>query len=652
MLFAKLGLGWLSDGLEKVSGAALKALRSILFRFCSLLYQLVINLYNMFNAFCSGKLLNNSVLDGISNRIGLIVGLIMLFYVLIGFVKLLVDPEKITDNKIGAFSIVKRILIVIVMLGVSRFAFEELYAIQVYVVSNNVIGKLLVPYTVTVGEEEGETYKFGGLLAEEMFSSFYYIRQDITNPDDTINSCEYYMNSFKKNIIEHNEFDDGEICLNDTVAILDSSGESDAFIIHANWLMLILCGGAMVYLLFMYCFKVGIRMLQMMFLEIISPAPIISYLSPDSKMFNTWIKIYFSTYIDIFIRVGIINFSVFLIATIFNSSNSSIFTFWSSVGDPQDFVTRAFFTAVIILAILVFANKAPDLIKQLLPEGSASKLGFAPSLADFHTKGLGTSAVGAVGGAAVGLLHGNAIGGAIRGFRAGSSADGFGSALSGGGKAEADAIHQLQQRLDAGGSRIILPGERRRFEKMELEYKRDEEFTMSFDAAKTKADSEVEKHLGNDTVTRFLANGHYFNRMSLAQLEQAMNDDTRYDDATRSELKQIYQKSRTAARNLAMRDGGAADSGQVAIDFARNTYTYSASAAAVAGSGYAPAANADISANMDKVLSSSHAGSTGDRFEDAKTANDYHEAHLADKINDAAYIKGSANNQFGGSGKK
>ena len=54
-------------------------------------------------------------------------------------IKMVLDPDKINDKEMGAASLIKKLVIVIVMLGTSGFVFDALYTVQKLVIENNVI---------------------------------------------------------------------------------------------------------------------------------------------------------------------------------------------------------------------------------------------------------------------------------------------------------------------------------------------------------------------------------------------------------------------------------------------------------------------------------------------------------------------------------
>ena len=384
---------------------------------------------------------------------------------------MLVDPEKMNDKEIGASSILKKIIMVIVMLGVYNFIFNGLYFVQKTVVESNVISNLLLPYKIV----DDDLNNFGRILSEELMFAFYqnetFTDSAISSNDQaTIDNCKNYSNAFRNQIINSGRFDLGYNCLNESITISDSTGtsagnqERNVFVVNYNWILCVVAGGFAAYLLFMYCFKIGLRMVQLMFLEIIAPVAIVSYLAPKKDtMFNKWTKLYVATYVDVFIRIVIINFVIFLIATIFTTNGGDgNFIFWDSIGGkPDDMGSVSFITVVIVLALLTFAKKAPDLIKELFGS-SASKLGFGVSMKDIVglQKGIKTSTGaigGALGGAAVGLLGGGLggfAGGLVKGGLSGSKAKNMGGAFTGAWKNQSKANASMAKVRANGGSRF------------------------------------------------------------------------------------------------------------------------------------------------------------------------------------------------------
>lgn len=470
-MFLLFSPDWISTAADGVMGAMEKGIRTLTFSLCTHVYKLIINLYNFFEALCTGRLLSSDLVSAIAERIGFILGLVMLFYVIFSFIKMMVDPDSMEDKERGAVAIVKRVLIVIVMLGVSNFFFNTLYHVQRVVVREHVIANLLLPSKIeSINGEEG-LKDFGRVLSEELIYAFYqpenFEGSEVDN-DSTVSYCTSMVNLFRNQIISQGRFDLGYNCLNESVTVDVNTGtaagtqkDQEIFVIYYNWPMCFLVGILVAYFLIMYCIQVGVRMVQLMFLEVISPMAIVSYLAPKKDtMFSKWWKIYFSTYIDVFIRIAIINFVIFLIATIFAVDKNSGFKFWESIGVTANTPAsqKSFFTVILVIALLIFAKKAPDLLKELLP-GGAAKLGmglkspkalFGDMLGGgLIQKGLTTGAKVATAGAAIGLA-GSLTSGVSR-FRANwKNGNGLGKSILG---AAGGVVSSLPRGLMAGAKK-------------------------------------------------------------------------------------------------------------------------------------------------------------------------------------------------------
>ena len=461
-------------------GLALKvAYRSFCYSLCCDIYKLIINLYKLFEMLCNAVLIDNSVLSNIYHRIGLVLGVIMLFRVIFSFIKYLINPDELQDKEKGAFNLVKKIIVVIVMLGSVSYLFDFAYKIQKGLLSTedggNVVSRLLLPYNVN-------TDKFGAVFSENILFSFYSLN-DETIGSDEYTICSNYIDKLRLNIENEyvEDFSIGFNCLDKVVEKSDAAGEKiDTFVIHYNGILSVVVGLLICWFLLTYCFSVGVRVVQLTFLQIIAPMPIISYLSPQKDgMFQKWGKMCITTYLDVFIRVAIINFIVLLIGIIMDSFESFNSVFWASTGAGLG--NRGFLRVIIILALLQFAKKAPELIKELLPKSWAASGDFGFGLKNRDVLGRSLSTVGGItAGAAVGAVSGfsggkglsklsgivtGALGGAGRGTIGGLKSKGqsfgdIGKNFTGTWKKQSEAGMKRAERIFNGGSWLALTGDK------------------------------------------------------------------------------------------------------------------------------------------------------------------------------------------------
>lgn len=441
--------------------------RSLVYFLDEVVYGFVIDLYNIFRWICGARVVDNSFMNELATRIGFILGLVMFFYISFDFIQILLDPDKLSDKDKGPLNIIKKFLVVIVLLGTSRYIFDLMYNFQSIVLSNNdgrgsIIEKLILPYDI-------QTENFGYALSSQLFVQFYRVNDGVeltegnkgTKMDDyTYEECEDFVDMLHDSVAQSGNFSIGKECLNEKTTIQSGYGNNRSvkeWFIDFSILSLPI-GIFVAWMLIMYCISVGMRVIQLVVLQIISPAVIICYLSPKKEnTFTKWLKMYFATYVDVFIRIAIIDFVVLLSGLILETNNIS-----SDSGVVATSGMKFWIQVFMIMALLSFAKKAPELLKKLLPESLQSNLSFGISSKDRTGLGilggaLAGTATGVVGGFAggkgfskiTGAISG-ALGGAGRGFGAGAKGNNLRESLSNARKNQAQANLNRAQRIAAG----------------------------------------------------------------------------------------------------------------------------------------------------------------------------------------------------------
>lgn len=645
-------------------------IRKIFLQLSVFIYKEIANFYEIFERLCKSRILDTDTLNSISQRVGMLLGIIMLFIVSFSIIQMILEPDKLTDKEKGIGNIAKKIIMVIVMLGTSSAVFNMLYGVQTTIIESKIISKFLLPYYV-------ESKHFGGVLSSELFTTFF--KSQDKNYDDDIENL-------KMDIIEANSYHIAYEIVNDRDTYNGLLIDFGDLVIDWNWFLCPLFGGFVLYIIFTYCITVGTRTIQLAFLEIISPAAIISYLSPKKDtMFEKWWKIYLSTYLDALIRIMIINLAVFLVSALLDKDFS--ITFWNSVGG-ENLSGSTWIKIFMILAILTFAKKAPDLLKELFPAG-ASKLGlgvtspkqlFSNMLGGNLVKGGLVGAAGFGIGAAVGAI-GNAgralfakdkdgnplkwrdklagaksglLGGAWSGAKAGAGAKGIGKAFGASNKAAGEQSRRIAEWRANGGvspwqrwktgvtQRLHLQTES---ERIESKYEKAKEYSDAYANAKKKAEAEVDKFSSN-YIFEALDGKTY----SLKHLDKLRNDAS-IDPDLKVAYDDIYQKIRGFARDHAMLNNGAIDGGTVTWK-ADASGNWDAVKRSITEDTINVKKNREIEENMKYILNSEEAKKvSGTDFEKADKANTIYEGMQYAKINDEDYKRAKADSKYN-EGKK
>lgn len=389
-----------------------QALRTMCGRLAAILYNFIVDEYNIFMYIARAEILDDKYIQGIYNKVGLILGIFMIFKLAFSLIQSLINPDTFTDQKKGFAGIIQRSVISIVLLGITPSLFNMALDIQNLIVginnsNDNVIYKLVVGNTVSESADS-----FGHVLASDLFFSFYRESEEgIFNQgtlyDESVPKLEILnFETFQEKIRNGGDFDE-------TVKYLTLRREGE-YVIDWDEIFSIAVALVVIWLLVIYCIQVAARVVQLAYLQLIAPVPILSYISDPDGAFKNWTKQCATTYLDLFIRLAIIYFIIVLagqILSAFRDTNSVLMT---STGLSQDYSTLKWVKIFLILGLLMFGKKVPELLKDLFPNmgGGAASLGFglkSPKKLIGDIPGAGraiSGAVGAAGAAASNAIHG------------------------------------------------------------------------------------------------------------------------------------------------------------------------------------------------------------------------------------------------------
>ena len=140
------------------------------------------------------------------------------------------------------------------------------------------------------------------------------------------------------------------------------------------------CGVLLLLVFATTCLDVAIRALKLAILRLIAPIAIISYIDPKSAekgAFSNWVKLLISTYLDLFLRLAIIYFVMFIVMEIIHGGLEL------PLGNG---VIGLLSTVVIIIGLFYFARQAPKFITDALGlKGMMSWSGLSSVLAGVGT---------------------------------------------------------------------------------------------------------------------------------------------------------------------------------------------------------------------------------------------------------------------------
>lgn len=409
-----------------------QALRTFSCTIAAVIYNFIVDLYNVFMYTARAEILESSFIQGIYNKVGMILGIFMVFKLSFSLIQSLVDPSKFTDEKKGFGGIIKRSVISIVLLGITPSIFNMAFDLQNLVVgsannTDNIIYKLIVGKAPSKDAES-----FGHVIASELYFGFYTENEplklnqglEVTYPDSGGVQLEVHDYEYLKTQIleDHMSF-------SDTVDYI-SITNAGQYVIKWDGLFAIGFGLFMVYILITYCISVATRVIQLAYLQLIAPVPILSYISDPEGPFKNWTKQCMTTYLDLFIRLAIIYFIITVSTQILQAFSEVGNVFYESTGLEAGSGTAKWVSRFLIIGLLMFGKRVPELLKDLFPNfgGGAASIGFGlknpkKMLGDIPgmgiakgaaTFGLGT-VVGGVAGMATGIKNSEGFRGKLAG---------------------------------------------------------------------------------------------------------------------------------------------------------------------------------------------------------------------------------------------
>lgn len=350
--------------------------RNMFLGLATFVYSLLAQMAQLFFDISTVQILDNPTVSAIYQRIGLILGLFMLFKLTFSFIQMVVDPDQITDKEKGIGGIIKKVMVVVLLLGMTPTIFKWGFELQEAIIKDNTIGNVIL------GTKASNTGEMGKSFAINLFASF---------ADDEIRA------EFENGMLS------GELSYGDIKDYID-----DTTITGIGIGFFCLAVGVVALWMFLtYTIATAARIVQLMFLELIAPIPIISYISSKKENgFTNWVKQCITTYIDLFIRMAILYLSILMIQLIMANGKDTMINQTAGTGSSGHLLYL-----MLILGVILFMKKAPQLIEELFPGlKSKASLGFGIGTKDGAGK-LAVSAFRRPAGAAIGAV-GMGIGGA------------------------------------------------------------------------------------------------------------------------------------------------------------------------------------------------------------------------------------------------
>ena len=420
------------------------AIRSIFIVFDACVYYFVNFGFEMLFNIATFNIVDRKMIFDLISRVQLIIGIFMLFQLAMTIIKGIVNPDSFTDSKSGgAGNVIMRIIVSLVLLALlvplnisspkneyekqlnnNGVLFGTLYSLQYRILTNDTLGRIIIgddSTNYTAGDEDGSKLSdFANNFTTTVVKSFYTLNTD----DEGNYVCgdgwdEAYAN---EKMTAHEVIANGiRVCGDDSWPTWIKELADHSFVgqivegvagvkysLSMSYIASTVVGVVLLVLLAMMIFNVATRVFKLVALQILAPIPVISYMDPKGSKdsaFNSWLKLLGTTYLELFIQLGVIYFAISIIHSFMERFPMLAYTAYRDIHAGEDaasFVigavtgeTMVKWTFIIMtIALFIFAKDAPKFFKQMLGMKDDGK-GFFSAFG--NAMGLGATAVAAIG---------------------------------------------------------------------------------------------------------------------------------------------------------------------------------------------------------------------------------------------------------------
>lgn len=395
------------------AGVLSDAVRLILSTLDRPAYMLLGLSYQLFFNVASADLFSNGTILAFYKRVQLIIGVFMMFQLAMTILKGIVEPDTFTDNKSGGMMVIKRIAISLILLTVlvpisipgaknewerqinnNGLLFGALYSLQHRILDNNTLGRLILGNNSSAesftssdpNDKDSSLAKSSRVFTSTILKGFYRInlvdedsRKHVEGKEDAVLNENRVCRDIPDEVREayaRLDADPGEIIgmVNITCGDTGSSkgifskisdiftklkGDNYYVFAYTGFISMIV-PFVFVFILLSFTIDVAVRAVKLAVLRLIAPIPIISYMDPKGGKdgaFNSWVKTLTSTYLDLFIRLSVVYFIIFLIQDMI--VNGIVINTGSGL--------LGIFSMILIwIGLFIFAKQAPKFIKDIL----------------------------------------------------------------------------------------------------------------------------------------------------------------------------------------------------------------------------------------------------------------------------------------------
>ncbi len=322
-------------------------------------YNLMINAANAFDGTKVAE-----IASSISKNCYIIIGIFALFKVAIILVNAIINPEKLTEKKTGFGNVLINLVITVSLFIVVPFLFDLSRQVQEQVVGGNYISKVLIGVNLVpekgsskspsdISGNPGKTIKDIAVRSLIKPDSALIKANEFTDTGGYLHNekcgteCQYAISAYNN-----------DVSIKTLTAYIGTFEKVDGETVYVyNYIpfVTLVVGLFITYVLLSFAIDIGVRSVELVALEILSPLFIVTYIDPKSSSngpFKKWVSACAKTYVNLFIKIVIV-----CLMLLFISKMDALFDINQSKG---------LLKLLMIISILIFAKKAPKWIGDMI----------------------------------------------------------------------------------------------------------------------------------------------------------------------------------------------------------------------------------------------------------------------------------------------
>lgn len=347
------------------------------------IYTLVEGAYTVFYYLADASILTPEVVNRVTTRIYALLGVIMVFVMAFNLLNYIVDPDKITDKKVGASTFVKDVILALVIISITPMLFTKLYALQSKIITSGVISNLILGGISTEDISADEIIQNGGRsMIASVYTAFLYPADgsfstlDCGDPDNAFSQYSEYCDAYTK------------------VKETGDLQEFSSYITNADYtftpFLSTVAGIVLLFFMFSFCLNLAKRVGKIAIMQLIAPVPVTLELLPNKKgLRDNWINTLIKIYLEVFFYLLVMFMIIFLISLV----PATVSQLLKNATGNLSFL-KIVMMLMLIYGLLIFGREAPQMIFDLLGIKSSGMIKEAAVRA-YRMAGATTAGVGA-----------------------------------------------------------------------------------------------------------------------------------------------------------------------------------------------------------------------------------------------------------------